>query len=69
MKLGEIKSFLYLALVAFLTACGPNSMPETPCEAADRTVSLSVLIQNRLSHAYQACLSELRSEAVSIMVE
>lgn len=45
-------------------ACTPTQTLEDPCAAADRPVTLANLLENSFASAYEACLAEVRDEAV-----
>lgn len=52
------------AVLMAATACTPTQTLEDPCAAADRPVTLENLLENSFASAYEACLAEVRDEAV-----
>lgn len=60
-KVFKIYAMTFSALI--LVGCASLELPSNPCDAADRPVSLNVLLQNSMTGAYEACLSQTRSEA------
>lgn len=46
-------------------ACTPSAqMLDDPCSAAERPATLENLLENSFTNAYEACLAEVRDEAV-----
>jgi len=64
-KLLKVQAVFCSALL--LAGCATVELPAHPCDAADRPVSLEVLLQNSMSGAYEACLSHTRSEAAEAL--
>ncbi|WP_424941442.1 hypothetical protein [Aliiroseovarius sp. S253] len=52
------------AVLTVAAACTPTQTLEDPCAAADRPVTLENLLENSFASAYEACLAEVRDEAV-----
>lgn len=57
-------SFFIVSLSA-VSSCSDKTLPRDPCEYADRPVNISVLIENRISNAYNSCLAMRRQEAIN----
>jgi hypothetical protein len=57
-------TFAYIAGSVLLNACSVSNGRQNPCELANRGASFSILLENSMSNAYNACLEEKRSNIV-----
>lgn len=62
-KTRMIRIALLLSVSVGISACEHKKLPDDPCFAADRAVTLGNLLQNSMSGAYEACLANVRMEA------
>jgi hypothetical protein len=54
-------------IVSLFSGCALKEIPESACDAADRKITLRNLVENRVSNAYDACLYQMRREAVDLI--
>lgn len=53
------------AVLTAAAACTPPAqMLDDPCAATERPATLENLLENSFANAYEACLAEVRDEAV-----
>lgn len=65
----NVKIVFSIYFASTVAACGVSELPDDPCIAADRNLSLRALAENRVSNAYDACLYEMRREAIELISE
>ncbi|MGB0959312.1 MAG: hypothetical protein ACPGVK_03595 [Halocynthiibacter sp.] len=62
-----LKNAALIGALAFVASCTQPSAPKDPCVAADRPVTLSNLLVNSVTDAYETCLATVRKQAADAL--